>query len=446
LCSERSLVVAALKKTSRSVVPAGSELRIGADFCAPVTILSLDSATLSGDATRGTMRSQLVLVAAIAGAVFACSEDSEPQDPPGSGGSVSAGQGGAAGASGSTTAGQGGAGTSAVGGSGTAGKAGSGGSSGTSGASGTSGEGGTSGANAGTSGASSGGAGGGGGVSGSPAGGVGGTPGAGGTDGGGTAGASGSGGGGTGNTPCTRELLSSTTDAYFTALEAHDPSTLPFASNAKFTENGEEVTIGEEGLWQTAGALVYKHSALDVDECSAMSQAVVPDGNMDIPLALRLKLVGGEITEIETIAVRPGDYSLGQSDTDALAASANSVNWEDPVPEADRATREEIIAWMDKYFRMFPAGVCDVTSACRRIENGGGNFMCTAGAQCSGEDPGPEDNELTPRLILADVERGIGVGFTMFQGNTDMHMFKMHGGEVHGVSAVLGQAGSSGWD
>lgn len=334
---------------------------------------------------------------------------------------------------------------SAGGGSGTAGKAGSGGSSGASGASGTSGAGGTSGANAGTSGASGGGAGGGGGVSGSSAGGNGGTPGAGGTD-GGTAGASGSGGGGTGNTPCTRELLSSTTDAYFTALEAHDPSTLPLASNAKFTENGEEVPIGEEGLWQTAGALVYKHSALDVDECSAMSQAVVPDGNMDIPFALRLKLVGAEITEVETIAVRPGDYSLGQSDTDALAASENSVNWEDPVPEADRATRQEIIAWMDKYFRMFPAGVCDVTSGCRRIENGGGNFMCTAGAQCSAEDPGPEDNELTPRLILADVERGIGVGFTMFQGNTDMHMFKMHGGEVHGVSAVLGQAGSSGWD
>lgn len=386
-----------------------------------------------------------MLIASIVGSVFACSESSEPQDPSGSGGSMSAGQGGAAGASGAATAGQGGAGTNAGGAGGSAGKAGSSGSSGASGASGTSsGSGGTSGTGAGMSGAS--GSGGSSGASGSSAGGVGGTPGVSGTGGGGTAGASGSGGGGSGNTPCTRELLSSTTDAYFEALEARDPSTLPLASNAKFTENGEEVTIGEEGLWQTAGALVYKHSALDVDECSAMSQAVVPDGNMDIPFALRLKLVSGEITEIETIAVRPGDYSLAQSDTDALSASADTVRWEDPVPEADRATREEIIAWMDKYFRMFPAGVCDVTSACRRIENGGGNFMCTAGAQCSPEDPGPEDNELTPRLIFADVETGVGVGFTMFQGNTDMHMFKMHGGEVHGVSAVLGQAGSSGWD
>jgi hypothetical protein len=190
---------------------------------------------------------------------------------------------------------------------------------------------------------------------------------------------------------------------------------------------------------------VYKHTALDIEACSAMSQAVVPDGNMNIPFALRLKLVSQEITEVETIAVRPGDYSLGASNTTALAASGNTVNWDDPVPAADRNTREEIVAWMNKYFRMFPAGVCNVTSACRRIENGGGNFVCSAGASCSPNQPGPGDNELTPRVILADVETGLGVGFTMFQGNTDMHIFKMFGDQVHGVSAVLGQAGNSGW-
>lgn len=54
--------------------------------------------------------------------------------------------------------------------------------------------------------------------------------------------------------------------------------------------------------------------------------------------------------------------------------------------------------------------------------------------------------ELDPRLILADVETGVGVGFTMFMENTDMHMFKMYGDQVHGVQAVLGRAGRSGWD
>jgi hypothetical protein len=49
-------------------------------------------------------------------------------------------------------------------------------------------------------------------------------------------------------------------------------------------------------------------------------------------------------------------------------------------------------------------------------------------------------------LILADVERGIGVGFTLFMGNTDMHMYKMYGGEIYGVQAILGAAESSGWE
>jgi hypothetical protein len=33
----------------------------------------------------------------------------------------------------------------------------------------------------------------------------------------------------------------------------------------------------------------------------------------------------------------------------------------------------------------------------------------------------------------------------MFQSNTDMHMFKMYGGKVYGVSAILAKADSPGW-
>lgn len=265
----------------------------------------------------------------------------------------------------------------------------------------------------------------------------------------GTATGTGTGGGGN-STACTRELLKSTIDAYFEALAAHDPSTLPLADSVKFTENGKALTLGQEGLWKTAGALKYAHSALDTETCSSASQAVVPDGSMDIPLALRLKLQGQEITEIETIAVRPGDYKVsGQnfaSNTGAIIASGDTVEWEEPVPENERNSRDELEGWMEKYFWMFPRGVCNTVSNCKRIENGGGSFTCSAGASCDPGQPGSGSPALPPRLIFADVERGIGVGFTMFMGNTDMHMFKMHGGQVYGVSAILGAASSSGWE
>ena len=75
---------------------------------------------------------------------------------------------------------------------------------------------------------------GGGGAGGSSVAGRGGSAGAGRGGGGGTA----AGGTGGATTACTRELLKSTITAYFTALAAHNPSTLPLASNVKFTENG----------------------------------------------------------------------------------------------------------------------------------------------------------------------------------------------------------------
>jgi len=248
---------------------------------------------------------------------------------------------------------------------------------------------------------------------------------------------------------CTRELLKSTTAAYFTALAAHDPATLALADSVKFTENGKAGELGAAGLWTSAGALKYKHSAYDTEECQSASEAVVPDGSSDIPVGLRLKLVGQKLTEIEMIAVRQGDYSVA-SDTAALAASATSVKWEETVPEAQRTTREELTGWMNKYYRMFPNGVCNTSGSCKRIENGGGNFSCSAGATCASGQPGAGDNALTPRLILADTETGIGVGFTLFKTGgmsyTDVHLFKMYGDQVYGVSAVLAKATSSGWD
>jgi len=347
----------------------------------------------------------------------------------GTGGSGAGGSSaGAAGTGAPGGAGAGGSGNAGTGGSGIAGTGGSSGG-GTSGLAGTAG-GGTGGAsNAGTSGSA--GRGGGGGF--------------------GTGGRGGSASGGTGGsaTGCTRDLLRGTITAYFTALAAHSSSTLPLASNVKFTENGKVMTLGQ-GLWMTAGAVKYSQSALDVEICTSATHAVVPEGSMDIPLALRLKLVDQQITEIETIAVRPGDYKLSgavQPTNTAMLISANSTIMWETVPSGQRNTRAELTAWIDKYFRAFPMGVCNAVSSCRRLENGAGNFNCAgggAGGSCS-SGPLPNPPAMVPRVLIGDPETGIAVGMTMFMGNTDMHMIKMYGGQVYAVHAVLGGATSSGW-
>ncbi|WP_437288364.1 hypothetical protein [Sorangium sp. So ce406] len=266
-----------------------------------------------------------------------------------------------------------------------------------------------------------------------------------------TGGASGSGGAPGG--ACTRELLDGLLDDYFAALAAGDPSSLPLAEGVKFTENAVQAEIGTTDFWRNAGEVKHSQRALDTEACSAGAQAVISEGGRDLPVALRIKVEGSEMTEIETIVVRPGDYTASfavDSDPAAIIAISDDIGWHDEVPEAERATREELTSWIDKYFRAFPSGVCNVTGACKRLENGGGNFSCRTGASCSAGDPG-SGGTFIPRVILADEMRGIAIGLTLFDfmtdGHLDMHMIKMSGGEVHAVHAILRDTnGVSGWE
>jgi hypothetical protein len=280
-------------------------------------------------------------------------------------------------------------------------------------------------------------------------------PSSGGTDSGGTLGSGGAdssaggtdGSGGAPSDECTRALLDGLLDDYFVALSAGDPSSLPLAADLKFTENAQETDIGTTEFWMNAGDTKYSQRLLDTEACSAAAQAVIPEDGMDLPVGLRIKVVASEITEIETVVVRPGDYTASfavPSNPDAIIAISDDIGWHEEVPEPERATREELISWIENYFRAFPNGVCDTTSACIRLENGGGNFSC--GNSCSGGS-----GSFEPRVVIADVERGIAAGFTIFDfmtvGHLDMHMMKMSGGQVHAVHAILRDTnGQSGWE
>jgi len=279
----------------------------------------------------------------------------------------------------------------------------------------------------------------------------GGAPNAGGTAGVSASGASGSGGASSGE--CTRSFLDGLVDDYFEALSAGDPSSLPLAANVKFTENAQAVQIGSTPFWKNAGEVKYSQRALDTTACSVAAQAVIPESGTDLPVGVRLKVAGAKLTEIETIVVRPGDYTASfavASNPAAIITIAKDIGWHDEVPQAQRPTRQQLTGWIDKYFRAFPSGVCNVTSACRRLENGGGNFSCGTGASCSANTP-TSGGEFVPRVIVVDELRGIAAGFTIFDyqttGHLDMHMVKMSGGQVHAVHAMLRNTnGQSGWE
>lgn len=249
---------------------------------------------------------------------------------------------------------------------------------------------------------------------------------------------------------CTRETLKETIDAYYTALAAHDTSTLSLASNVKYTENGATVPIGD-GLWKTAGTLKFKRSALDTETCNSVTESAIADGSSDIILGLRIKLEEEEISEIEAIIVRDtNDYVM--VDPEGLIATA-SDDWETPLAEDKRQTREQLIGIMDKYINLFPNGACNFSDDCMRTENGSTLAACTGlGVGCTEPDAETPSSDMSVRLHVIDVDAGITVGFTLFYGIVvggpyiDFHMLKVRDGQVISVHAVLAAGEDSGWE
>jgi hypothetical protein len=256
---------------------------------------------------------------------------------------------------------------------------------------------------------------------------------------GGESGAAGS----TGATGCTRDALKSAIDAYYAAMAAHDPTKAPLASSVKLTENGKMMNVGD-GLWKTAGMVKFKRSALDTTICESATESVLPEMSTDRIFGVRLKLVNQQITEIETIVVRSGDYIL--NNPPGLVMS-QSDDWETVLPADQQPTRDSLQKFMDDYLTKFPAGACNFASDCMRLEDGGSVGKCEDGAivTCNPNATAGAAG-MKARLHIIDEAAGISVGFTMFAGTyTDFHMFKVRMGMVHGVHACLAKASSPGW-
>jgi hypothetical protein len=251
---------------------------------------------------------------------------------------------------------------------------------------------------------------------------------------------------------CSRDELQALADDYLAALAAHHPEGLPLASDVKATENGEEVEPGE-GLWQSAGEARFTRTVVDPERCGTHTQAVLDDGGQEAIFGVRLQLADGEISEVETYVTHEGDYFLfspdGLAESDQVEGPITT--WDEPVPEEQRATRQELADIADSYFESFgPAGyVAPMRQDCWRWENGQRTTAgdCTVGLPAEGTGRG---NEMITnrRYQVADVETGVVVAYVRFLDALDFHMFKVVGGEIRLIQAVVTASGheSTGWE
>src|SRR5262245_35811414 len=148
------------------------------------------------------------------------------------------------------------------------------------------------------------------------------------------------------NAACDSACLKGFVDSYFEALAARDPGKLPLAAQAKFTENGRVLDIGE-GFWKTAGTPTrYRDYLLDPESGAAAALTSVSEYTGTAVMFVRLKIVDRRISEIETIVARVGDQRWFAPEN---LASLSDI-FARPVPAAERHSRAELVAAADAYF------------------------------------------------------------------------------------------------
>jgi hypothetical protein len=165
---------------------------------------------------------------------------------------------------------------------------------------------------------------------------------------------------------CDRACLEGFVDKYLDAVLAHDPTKVAFAKNAKFTENGQRLTPGD-GLWRTMTAKgTFRMFVTDPQAGRVSFLGSIKEAETSAMIAVHLKVKGGQIAEAETLVQRneksgPGFEKIGYT-------------WQDPIPPAERMSRDELIRIADLYFTGMAKndgkGNYPFADDCNRIENG----------------------------------------------------------------------------
>ncbi len=236
------------------------------------------------------------------------------------------------------------------------------------------------------------------------------------------------------------------------------------SKGVRFTENTAEIRIGD-GLWVGASEAptTFKIYAVDPASNQVGFYGVMKENDRPLIIALRLKVIDGEITEIEHVLARNLRADRMQNLVTPRAALLTDV------PPAERTPREDIINAANSYFESIEHGngeIAPFAEDCERHENGGqtthnatpvpwrvpmgspecdramsilGTLTCTA--QVNSGILSFITRLWPRRLGLVDEQKGLVYAFPMFQHRGAVHDIKIKG--VPGVDVVHMNGGTS---
>jgi hypothetical protein len=270
------------------------------------------------------------------------------------------------------------------------------------------------------------------------------------------------------SSPSDRECLRGTMTAFLHALLEHDTSELPIAETVRVTEDALAKPLTQIALLNTVtGLRGYRQDILDERAGTAGAHVVVEESGAPVLLVVRLKVVDGEITEIETVATRSRAEGL-IFNIDGIGTPSREMNYA-PRPE-QLASREDAIEAALHYPKglnaatTFAAVNAPFAPDAYRYENG----QVMAGPDCTFA-PGCQDiatqslaiferlGDVSTRVIGVDERMGIvwlrmawGVRQEGGDQLTVWEAFKVYDGQIHAVEAFMKilpvQLRSGGWE
>jgi hypothetical protein len=260
---------------------------------------------------------------------------------------------------------------------------------------------------------------------------------------------------------CDRACLKSMITNYVDAMVAHDPSRLPLAANVRFTEDSQDIKLGD-GLWKTVTKKGdFRQDYIDVRKQIAASHVMLLEENAQVLYSVVLRVADRKITGIETLVDRITPNSRFKPDS----LEKPTAGMSQAVPAGKGMPRAEMIRTALYYpeglrIGSFVTAKTPFAKDAYRVENG--TFI--AGAGC----PRANCPEILTQKIMVhadvkasvaavDEEEGI-VLLWMNLGDTNSYgpgnalvtfeAFKVWGGEIHAVNAffrILPKDTQRGW-
>ena len=174
---------------------------------------------------------------------------------------------------------------------------------------------------------------------------------------------------------CDRSCLENWVDRYLDAVTDNEPAQLEFTNDVRFTEDGQQLEIGD-GLWNTMKSKgTYRFFVTDVPAGQVAFIGTINEDHRNPALTtpallgLRLKIERGRIAEVEQLVVRNEEAA----NRVASLGSPHQV-FRQTIQRDRRMSRQALIETANKYFTGMQQndgkGDYPFSEDCNRVENG----------------------------------------------------------------------------